>query len=64
MGRKLDRCYSIADLREAAKRRIPAPVFHYMDGAAEDEVTLQQNRSAFEQYQLLPRVLRDVSKNE
>jgi len=59
---RLDKCFSIADLRELAKRRIPAPVFHYMDGGAEDEVTLRQNRRAFEQYQLLPRVLRDVSK--
>lgn len=59
--RKLQRCLSIADLREAARRRIPAPVFHYMDGAAEDEVTLHGNRLAFEKYQLLPRVLRDVS---
>ena len=62
MSGRVDKCFSIADLRELAKRRIPAPVFHYMDGAAEDEVTLRQNRTAFEQYQLLPRVLRDVSK--
>ena len=62
MSRKLNKCFSIADLREAARRRIPAPVFHYMDGAAEDEVTLKNNRNAFDQYQLVPRVLRDVSK--
>lgn len=62
MSGRLDKCFCIADLRELAKRRIPAPVFHYMEGAAEDEVTLRQNRRAFEQYQLLPRVLRDVSK--
>ena len=58
----VDRCFSIADLRAKAKKRIPAPVFHYMDGAAEDEVTLGQNRNAFAQYQIVPRVLRDVSK--
>jgi L-lactate dehydrogenase (cytochrome) len=62
MSRKLNKCFSIADLREVARRRIPAPVFHYMDGAAEDEVTLKNNRNAFDQYQLVPRVLRDVSK--
>jgi L-lactate dehydrogenase (cytochrome) len=45
-----------------AKRRIPAPVFNYMDGGAEDEITLRRNSSSFEQYQLVPRVLRDVSK--
>lgn len=59
---RLDQCYSIADLRQMAKRHLPAPVFHYMDGAAEDEITLQQNRNAFEKYQVVPRVLRDVSK--
>lgn len=58
----LDKCFSIADLRTKAKKRIPAPVFHYMDGAAEDEVTLGQNRNAFSKYQIVPRVLRDVSK--
>ena len=62
MSSNLDRCYSIADLRELARRRIPAPVFHYLDGAAEDEVTLQQNRDAFADYRLVPRVLRDVSQ--
>jgi L-lactate dehydrogenase (cytochrome) len=62
VSRKLDQCFSIADLRALSKRRLPAPVFHYMDGAAEDEVTLKHNRSAFDKYQLLPRVLRDVSK--
>ena len=61
MSGELDRCYSIADLRKLAKRRIPAPVFNYMDGAAEDEITLRRNSSSFEQYQLVPRVLRDVS---
>ena len=60
--RSVDRCFSIADLRTKAKKRIPAPVFHYMDGAAEDEVTLGQNQKAFSKYQIVPRVLRDVSK--
>ena len=62
MFRSVDRCFSIADLRTKAKKRIPAPVFHYMDGAAEDEVTLGQNQKAFSKYQIVPRVLRDVSK--
>ena len=59
---RLENCYSIADLRDLARARLPAPVFHYMDGAAEDEKTLHNNRAAFEQYRLLPRVLRDVSE--
>ncbi len=61
MNSNVGRCFSINDLRTRAKKRIPAPVFHYLDGAAEDEVTLRQNREAFSKYQLVPRVLRDVS---
>ena len=57
----VNKCYSISDLRKKAKQRIPAPVFNYLDGAAEDEISLQQNRRGFEKYQLVPRVLRDVS---
>ena len=42
-------------------RRLPRAVFDYADGAAEDEVTARRNEAAFEDYELLPRVLRDVS---
>ena len=57
----LSRCHSIADLRRAAKRRLPKSVFGYMDGAAEDEVTLHRNHADFGRYELLPRFLVDVS---
>ena len=40
---RLQDCFSILDLRELARRRLPAPIFHYMDGGAEDEATLQRN---------------------
>ena len=53
--------YSIADLRQAARRRLPRAVFDFIDGGAEDEVTLRANRAAFERVHLLPRVLVDVS---
>ena len=56
----LSRCHSIADLRRAAKRRLPRAVFDYMDGAAEDEVTLYRNQADFGRYELLPRFLVDV----
>ena len=56
----LSRCHSIADLRRAAKRRLPQAVFDYMDGAAEDEVTLYRNQADFGRYELLPRFLVDV----
>ncbi|MEM7467737.1 MAG: alpha-hydroxy acid oxidase [Pseudomonadota bacterium] len=59
--RLLDRAYSINSLRGAARFRMPSPMFHYMDGAAGDEVTLTRNCGDFERYELLPRYLVDVS---
>jgi L-lactate dehydrogenase (cytochrome) len=58
----LDACFSIFDLRELARRRLPAPIFHYMDGGAEDEATLRRNTAAFDGHRLVPRCLVDVSK--
>ncbi|MDH5566306.1 MAG: alpha-hydroxy-acid oxidizing protein [Myxococcales bacterium] len=60
--RRLARCHSIADLRRAARRRLPRAAFDYADGGAEDEVTLARNESAFDAYALLPRTLVDVSE--
>ena len=60
MNRTLARCHSIADLRRAARRRLPRAVFDYMDGAAEDEVTLRRNSDDFSQYELIPRCLTGV----
>jgi L-lactate dehydrogenase (cytochrome) len=57
----LQDCFSIFDLRELARRRLPAPIFHYMDGGAEDEATMQRNTSAFDAHRLVPRCLVDVS---
>ena len=53
--------YSIEDLRQAAKRRLPRAVFDFIDGGAEDENTLRDNRAAFARVRLAPRVLVDVS---
>jgi L-lactate dehydrogenase (cytochrome) len=58
---RLQDCFSILDLRELARRRLPAPIFHYMDGGAEDEATLRRNTSAFDTHRLVPRCLVDVS---
>lgn len=49
------------DFRRIAKRKLPAPVFHYLDGGADDEWTLARNTSAFDDYELLPSQLSDVS---
>jgi L-lactate dehydrogenase (cytochrome) len=53
-------CHNIADLRELARKQLPAPMFHYIDGAADDEWTLRHNTAAFDEYELAPRYLVDV----
>jgi L-lactate dehydrogenase (cytochrome) len=57
---KLKHCHNINDLRRLAKRRLPAPMFHYIDGGADDEISLRRNTDAFSDYELLPRTLIDV----
>jgi L-lactate dehydrogenase (cytochrome) len=59
--RALSRCYSIGDLANRARRRLPAAAFGYLEGGGEDERTLRRNRAAFDEIELVPRVLRDVS---
>ena len=58
---KLSKCNNIADLRQVALHRLPTPVFHYLDGGADDELTLARNTSAFNDYELLPSQLSDMS---
>jgi L-lactate dehydrogenase (cytochrome) len=60
--RVIARCHDLADLRRAARRRLPRPVFGYVDGGSDDEVTLRANRSALRQWRFRPRVLRDVAE--
>jgi L-lactate dehydrogenase (cytochrome) len=59
--RRIARAASVADLRRIAKWRLPAGVFDYIDGAAEDERTMRANSAAFERVTFRPRVLRDLS---
>jgi L-lactate dehydrogenase (cytochrome) len=59
--RRLSRVASVADLRAIARRRLPGGVFDYIDGGAEDELSLRRNVAAFRRAELVPRVLRDVS---
>lgn len=59
---RLERCHNFHDFRELARKRLPGPIFNYIDGAAEDEVTLRRNTDAFESVDLLPRVLCGVEK--
>ena len=57
----LQRVNNVADLRLLARRRLPRPIFDYIDGGADDEVTLRRNAGAFTDYELIPDVLSDVS---
>jgi L-lactate dehydrogenase (cytochrome) len=59
--RRLARAYTIEDLRQIARRRAPRSVFDYVDGAAEQEISIRRARAAFESVEFHPRVLRDVS---
>ena len=59
---KLKHCHNFHDFRKLAKKKIPSPVFHYIDGAADDEMTHIRNTKAFDDVDLVPNVLRDVSK--
>jgi (S)-mandelate dehydrogenase len=58
---RLDDCYNVFDLRDAAKRRLPKAVFEFVDRSTEDEVALRNNRAAFERIKLRHRSLVDVS---
>jgi len=57
---RLKDCHNIGDFRELARRRMPGPIFHYIDGAADDEVTYRRNTEAFELCDLVPNVLAGV----
>lgn len=58
---RLEDCNNVADFRELARRRLPGPVFHYIDGAADDEVARRRNSESFEQCDLVPNVLAGVA---
>jgi len=57
---RLADCHNFHDFRRLAKRRLPGPIFDYIDGAADDEVTYRRNTEAFERCDLVPNVLRGV----
>ena len=57
---RLDQCLNTEHFRLAAKRRLPSPLFHYIDGGADDEVTMRRNTAAFEDVDLIPNVLTGI----
>jgi L-lactate dehydrogenase (cytochrome) len=60
-ARRLGSCYDVFDMRRVAKRRIPRPVFDYVDGAADEEIAVAANVAAFRSWRFLPRVLAGVA---
>ena len=54
-------CHNFDDFRKLAKNKLPSPIFHYIDGGADDEVTLKRNTDSFNKCDLIPNVLTDVS---
>ena len=59
---KLKDCYNFNDFRKLAKKKLPAPIFHYIDGGADDEVTLRRNTEAFNDCDLIPNILNSVGE--
>ena len=59
---KLEECHNQSDLRKAAKKRLPSPIFNYIDGGSDDEWSLRRNTLAFDDYELLPRYLRNIDR--
>ncbi len=59
---RLSDCHNIDDLRALARRRLPWPVFDYIDGAADDELTRARNTAAFADVDLVPNVLAGVAE--
>jgi L-lactate dehydrogenase (cytochrome) len=59
---RLSQCHNFHDFRTLAKRRLPGPIFNYIDGAADDEISLRRNTEAFDRCDLVPNILRGASE--
>jgi L-lactate dehydrogenase (cytochrome) len=59
---RLHDCYNFHDFRALARRRLPGPIFNYIDGGADDEATLRRNTASFERCDLVPNILRGVGE--
>ncbi len=58
----INNCHNVKDFRKLAKKRLPSPIFHYIDGAADDEITYRRNTEAFDSCDLVPNVLTGVDE--
>jgi len=59
---RLNDCHNFSDFRRMARQRLPGPIFDYIDGGADDEVTYRRNAESFDTCDLVPNVLRGVSE--
>ena len=62
MFKSINNCHNVKDFKNLAKSRLPSPIFHYIDGAADDEITYRRNTEAYDQCDLVPNVLTGVEK--
>ena len=62
MFNTINNCHNVEDFRSLAKRKLPSPIFHYIDGAADDEITYKRNTESYEKCDLVPNVLRGIKK--
>ena len=58
----LNHCYNIDDFRKLAKKNLPSPIFHYIDGGSDDELTLKRNTESFSKCDLVPNILASVGQ--
>ena len=61
MNRKVNQALNFSDLRELARKKLPRGLFEFVDRGTEDEISLKDNRRAYDSIRLVPRVLRNVS---
>ena len=62
MFKTINNCNNVNDFRKLAKQKLPSPIFHYIDGAADDEVTYERNTRAYEDCDLIPNVLSGIKE--
>ena len=55
-------CYNVGDFRKLAKKNLPSPIFHYIDGGSDDELTLRRNTESFSKCDLVPNILASVGQ--
>ena len=58
----LKNCYNFEDFRNLARKKLPSPIFHYIDGGSDDESTLKRNTDSFSNCDLVPNILASVGE--